>query len=815
MLINDLRFALRLWKRHPGTAAAALLSLTLGIGANGIIFTAVKELFLPRLPVKDASRVVMIYSTTVNRSGELSQYQTTSFPNAMDVRARNDVFAAVSIVIDTGIAVEIERATTSALLHLVSGDHFSVLGVDAAMGRTLRPDDEAHPESIPPVVVSHSFWRTAFGGGAAIGKAIRLNNRPFVVVGVTPEDLHDVGALGSADLWVPLSAHEQLLTGNLQQWFTLRAARVCTMVARLQPGVSPAAAEGSLGALGAALAAEFPNDNTGRGFMIVPLDRTVVAPSQWRTYALAGTLLSAIVAVVLVIACANVANLLLGRAMERRREFSVRLALGASRRRLIVQVLTEGAVLSAAAAALALLCASLSRSALLRFIPPTLRPNLEFAVDERVLAFTLAVSLAATIVFGLVPALRASQTDAAATLDNATLPLARAHLSGVRGVIVVQAALSYVAVVVALLFVRSLVNARAADLGFEVAREVVIGLDLGVRGDDEARSWQRLAAVLARVRALPSVEAASAADSRPLRGGFRRTTFPAGVDVNDPSNGRLNATFGVAPGFFATAGMRLQHGRDFTDGDGREAPMVAVVNDTAARTMWPGGDPVGQRMRFLLQTGDVTVVGVVNTVTLTTLGEPPQPAIYFPLRQHPARQVALYVKARSDAAAAAADVVSAVRSVDPHIDPGRVRAGEQVVDDVLVARRIGARLLSIFGALALLLSAVGVYGVAACSVALRTREIAIRRALGATRLRIVRMVVAQAAAPVAAGLAVGLFAAAAGTRALIALTFGVGRFDPFSFIGAAVVMLLIPVGASLIAGSRSVRRDPMDALRVG
>ena len=813
-MLSDVRFALRMWRKFPGTGAAALLSLTLGIGANAIIFTFVKEMFLPRLPVRAASQVVMVYSTTVNRSGDVSQYQTTSFPNALDVEERNDVFAGVSIVIDSAVGVEVANATTSALLHLVSGRHFAVLGVTAQLGRTLTPADDAERAAIPPVVLSHSLWRARFGGSqAAIGAPIRLNKHAFVVVGVAPADFHDVGALGSADLWVPLAAHDQLLTGNLRDWFTLRAARVCTMVARLKPGISVAAADASLRLLGGALAGEFPED-AGRSFMVVPLDHTIVPPSQRRTYVLAGWMLSAVVGVVLLIACANVANLLLGRATERQREFSVRLALGASRRRLVAQMLTEGLVLSTAAAALSLLTTFVGRAALLRFIPTALRPDLPYAVDDRVLTFTLIVSIVATAAFGVVPALRASQTDAAATLDHATLPVRRQAVA-VRGVVVAQIALSYVAVVVAVLFVRSLLNAQDADLGFEVAREVVMSLDLAARGYDEEHAQQVIASVLDRLRTQPGVEYASAADSAPLRGGFRRTTFAAGADMSDPSSGRLNTTFSVAPGFFAAAGMRLERGRDFTDCDSAGAPMVAIVNDTAARTMWAGADPIGQHLRFLLESWDVTVVGVVNTITLSSLGEAPQPSVYFPLRQHPSRQLALYIKARSNAVTAAADAISAVRSVDPELRPQRVRVGQQVVDDVIVARRIGARLLAIFGSLALMLSTVGAYGVAAYSVALRAKEIAIRRALGATRLRIVRMIVAQTAAPVVSGLGLGVLAAGAGTRALVSLMFGVAPIDPFSFTSGALAMLLTPIAAALVAAARSTQADPMEALRSG
>jgi predicted permease len=815
VLANDLRFAVRLWKKTPGAATVALLSLTLGLGANAVIFTFVKELFIPRMPVRNVSEVVMVYSTTTNRSGELSQYQSTSYPNAQDYRDLNDVFSGLSIIIDTSAQLDTGGIRTAAAAHLVSGNYFSLLGLVPTIGRTLAADDDSHTAATPPTVLSHALWTGKFGSNTSVlGTPIRLNNRTFVIVGVAPADFHDVGALGTADVWVPITAHEQLLTGNLQQWLNLRAARVCMMVARLKPGISLTAAQASLSLVGSALAQQFPSDNAGRNVMVVPLTHTAIAPSQRSTYVLASELVSGIAGLVLLIACANVASLLLARALQRRREFSVRLALGASRARLVVQLLTEGVLFAAVAAVLAIGFAYSARVALLQFVPLSLRPNLTFSVDYRVALFTAAAALVSTIMFGLAPAWQASQCDGSATLDHVAPPRQNSRILGIRGsIVVLQIALSYVALAVAALFVRSLLKAQVADPGFEVSREVVVNLDLAEPGYDGRRSQQFLAVLLDRVRALPSVEHASLADSAPLAGGFRRTTFPAGANMSDPATGRLNTTINVAPGFFAAAGLRLLRGRDFTEHDDARSAMVAIVNEAAANAMWPSADPLGQRLRFLLQTWDVMVVGVVNTVTLRTIGETPQPIVYFPLRQHDTRQVVVYAKARSDAAVTAADLSAAVKSLDPMLQPQRVRVGEQIVGDLFVARRIGAGLLVVFGALALVLATIGAYGVASYSVTERTREMAIRRALGASRFSVMGLIVAQGAAIGIIGVVIGMLTAAAATNVLVGLTFGVGRLDVASLVGAATLMFGGVLVASLVAARRATQLAPMEALR--
>jgi predicted permease len=442
---QDLRYAVRSLARTPGFTAVAVLSLTLGIGANALIFTFVKALFWPSMPVRNASEVVVIYSTTRNRNGDVTSYQSTSYLNARDYRERNDVCSGLSIVIDTPATLDGADTSAQVLVHAVTGDYFEVLGVQLAQGRGFVADDDRTSGARPVTVLSHALWTERFGANPAIiGASIRLNQHAYTVIGVAPAILHGIGALGNPDLWVPMAMHEALLTGNDKDWFNLRAARVASMVARLKPGVTPSIAQRSLRALGVQLEQEFPNDNAGRNVIVVPLDQTVVPPAQRPVYLLCGVLLWVIGGFVLLIACSNVTNLLLARALQRRREIAVRFSLGASRARLVRQFLAESLLLAVVASGCGLIGASWGRDWLVTVLPADLRHDLTFTLDTRLWVYTAGLVMLVTFLSGLAPALQASNTVTAGAMpDGAEPPSRRVRWLSVRGgLVMAQVALS-------------------------------------------------------------------------------------------------------------------------------------------------------------------------------------------------------------------------------------------------------------------------------------------------------------------------------------------------------------------------------------
>lgn len=812
--VQDLRYGLRVLAKSPGFTAVAVLSLTLGIGANTTIFTLAKAIFLQSVPVKDPSRVVSLYSTAQSRGGPLQEYLPTPVPNAIDYREKNDVFSGSAIAIFTAMNLTISGQQQQVFGQVVNANLFEVLGAQPVLGRSFSAEEDVSPR--PVVIISYALWGRQFGKDPQIlGRPIQLNQQEYNVIGVMPSAFHDVGVLGSPDLWIPMPMHDQALTGVAKDWFNLRAFRMSSMVARLKPGVTLAQAQASIHTLGLQLEKEYPKDNGGRNEELVPIDQTNIPPQLRSVFVRAGTLMSVIVGLVLLIACANVANLLLARATQRQREIGVRLALGASRTRLIRQLLTESLLMALSAGLLGVILAFWGRRLLVSLLPPQIAGRLDLSLDGRVLLYTLALSLVATVLFGLVPALEASKSDRTAALKDRTgAPTGSARWYGLRGVLVmVQVALSLIALVGAGLFIHSLSNAQKINPGFEVQHELVMFLNLGAQHYAEPQAEQLYKDLPERLRQLPMVQDASVSDTPPFSGGISRTTFTDGVDSTDPRNGKLTPIINAQPGYFSATGMTLLRGRDFSQSDDEKGTMVAVVNRALTEQMWPGQDPVDKHLHFLGEPWDVIVVGEVNTVKYQTLGEPPQAIVYMPLKQHYSPFVALFVHTKSDPSSAIPTVRSTVQSLAPSVPLTNVQTVGQVLVQSLTAPRVGAELLGGFGLLALVLAAVGTYGVMSYSVGQRSQEIGIRMTLGAQPSDVLRLILGAGLAMVCSGVAVGLMVSSLLARSMNALLYGIGVFDAPSFLITAALLIAVAMAACYLPARRAMHVDPIVALR--
>jgi predicted permease len=815
---EDLRYAARLLMKSPVFTLAAVASLGLGVGANTTIFSLVNEVLLNPLPVQEPSRVVSLYTTDAKNQARFQGFMAMSYPNFRDYREQTaQVFSGVAASLFVPLSLTSGGDPEQVFGELVTGNYFDVLGVRAAAGRTFSftaAEDEqlgAHPV----VVLSDGLWKRRFGASPAIvGGVIELNRQRYTVLGIAPPRFRGVNALGGPALWLPVSARNQVLTGFAAENFDDRRALLLNVVARLKPGVEARQAEAAVATIAAGLEKAHPKENDSRSATLGPL--TGLNPEFRRDVSLAGAVLMGVVALVLLIACANVANLLLARAAGRRREIAIRISLGASRGRLVRQLLTESALLGLLAGAAGLVIAKVSQDLLWSMRPPFLNADaLDLGLSRTVLAFTLLVSLFTGLVFGLVPALQLSRPQLVDHLkDRTNRPSGYGRLFALRNVLVMaQVALSLVTLVGAGLFLRSLQNAQRTDPGFDTAHLLLLSFDAGAEGysGESAVAFQRT--VLDRVRALPTVKGAVLGSSGLFDGGFSRTVFPEGVDQNDRRNGRLTPLNQVGPGYFETVGIPIVRGRGLSDTDRAGAPMVAVVNETMARRLWPDQEPLGKRFRCFGEDWIIEVVGVARDAKYFTIGEDAQPFFYLPLSQHPSAAATLHVRTAGDPAAAVGTVRGQVQSLDPRMPITNVQTIRQLFDQALWAPRMSARLLGAFGALALVLAAIGVHGVVSYSVAERTHEFGIRMAMGARPVDMLRMVMRQTLLTASIGAAVALLFAYAVTRGLGNLLIGVPAGDPVTFGGTLAVILAAALAASAWPAWRASRIDPLVALR--
>jgi predicted permease len=814
--LQDLRYAVRLLRRNPLFALTAVLSLAIGIGANTTIFTIANALlFKPPLGVADASRLV-----DVGRSQDGQGFDNDSYSNYLDIRARNTVFSGIYAYRLGPEPMSLRGKDGAERIYgeMVSTNYFNVLGTPPHIGRLFTSDDSEQPAATPLAVLSHRFWMRRFNGDPAIvGQTLVLNGRPFMVIGVTPEGFHGTTVLTS-DLWVPVNMVGELASRLPPAILTSRESAWLVMGARLKPGVTVGQAQAELANIGRALEQEFPDANRGKGLRVVA---SSPVPGDGAPVAAFMAVLMAIVMLVLAIACANVAGVLLARATTRRREIAVRLAIGAGRGRLIRQMLVESTLLFLIGGSGGLVLARLMTGALLSLLPAVPLPiDVTLALDGRAVVFTLTLSLVAAILSGLAPAFHASRAEVVGALKSDTQGgPERIWLR--HAFVVSQVALSIVLVVGAGLFARALQRASEIDPGFDPHGVELATLDLSLGGytADTGRVFAR--ELIRRVRETPGVQAAALSAVMPLgdRGiGLGGLAVP-GVELR---NGRrfFDVDWNViTPGYFATMKMALLTGRDFSDADREGTPSVVIVNETAARQWWPRQDALGKTL--LQETGrpdapdavrTLTVVGVARDSKYRNLGEDPRPFVYVPIQQQYMSRTVIAARS-AHGQRLAGQLRALLASMNPNLPIVQALTFDAYSQLGLLPQRIAASVAGSLGLVGVLLAAIGIYGVTAYMVSSRTREIGIRMALGAERASVVRMVLRQGLTLTMIGAAIGLAVAAAASRLLGSLLFGVGATDPLTFIGSTLLFFVVGAAACYVPARRATAIGAMDALR--
>jgi len=822
-MFQDLRFGVRMLLKHKGFTLIAVLTLGLGIGANTAIFSLASAMLLRPLPVPQPEQVVAI-----GRGDGMAD--PLSYPDFLELRARNTVFAGLAAHTLTGLSFSDGDRSAMIAGELVSANYFDVLGVRPALGRSFSPEEDRTPGAHPVAVVTHRFWQKHLAGDSnVIGKTILLNRQRFTIIGVTPAGFTGAITPFAADVWMPAMMLPQMMP-NFAASLSRRRDELFSGLGRLEPSITLAQAEAEVETINRQfdLADPPPNSSQQADFIA---SRTLklshvqgISIPHFRRMAKVGTaLLFAVVGTVLLIACANVANLLLSRAAARRKEIAVRLALGAGRWRLVRQLLTESALLALLGAAVGLLFAFWINRALMAFEPPlpgSWNFNLDLRLDATALVFTLALSLATALAFGLVPALQASKPNLAAALKDEMGAEGRRVWRRLRwlnprnALVVAQVAVSLVLLISAGLFIRSLQYAQRIDPGFEIKNRLTLEINLEMQGYDETKGKAFARQVVERLAALPGVESASAVNALPL--GVRGEAAPVFVEGREiPAEGREQYVEDQIVGhdYLHTMGTRLLSGRDFTALDAAGAPRVAIINQAMARRFFPGEEAIGKRFR--VGAPDSTpweVVGIAGNV-MFRLDEEPRPAMYRPLAQQRVRWITLVAHTAGDSKSLLAGFRREIQALDATLAAQEIKTLEEVVAFSLWPARMAAGLLSVFSLLGLLLASIGIYGVMSYAVAQRTREIGVRMALGAQSSDVLRLVLRQGVALALIGATIGLGLALAATRLLTGLLYGVKAADPLTFGFVSLLLVGVAVVACYLPARRATKVDPLVALR--
>jgi macrolide transport system ATP-binding/permease protein len=805
---RDVRYALRLLTRNAVFSTVVVVTLALGIGLNTAVFSAVHTLLFRPLPgVLEPDRLVQLY-----RSHPALDYGSNSIPHFRDVRDRSgDVFEGVAAWRFLPVHMSAGGSTQRVMGQLVSAEFFRVLGAPMALGRGFLPEDDVAPGSHAVAVLGHATWRTMFGGDpSVIGRSVILNGRSYEVVGVAGAGFRGPIAVIEPALWVPLMQLDDFMPGSAG-YFEARGNSFLQSFARLRPGVSVEQARERMDALAAELSEEFPGSYVDQGIRLVPQEEAGMNPQWQGTQRALSAVMMAVVGMLLLIACVNVANLMMARARSRSREMAVRLSLGAGRLQLVRQLLIESLLLALVAGAVSLLLAAIVIRALNGVSLPIDVPlSLDLQLSAPVLTFTLTLSLATGVVFGLVPALQATSPALVPALKGDSPRGSRSRAS--RLLVVGQVALSLVLLIAAGLFVRSLAAAMDIEKGFDESNLLLGTVDPGLQGYDRARAETFYTTLTQRLSAHPGVDAVALAEMVPLVPGEQQR----GVSVpgHEPAPGEnMNFDYNIiTPGYFAALRIPLLRGRGFGARDEANAPAVVVINESFAGRFWPGEDPIGRTV--VVTNREHTVIGVVPTGRYRTLAEAPLPFYYLAHAQWWNWQMTVHVRTSGDPAQFASTLRAAVHALDPDLPLADVRTMTESLGVTLLPARLAGIVLTAFGLLGLALAAVGIYGVMAYSVAQRTREIGIRMAVGAARGQVVGALMRQGLVLVAVGAALGLAGGWAAWRLVRGMLHGATTPDLLTFTAVPVLLTAVAALAIWIPARRAAGIDPVTALKL-
>ena len=809
-LTRDLSYARRMLLKRPGLTLIAIVTLALGIGANTAIFSLVNTVLLRPLPVDRPEQLISLNSASL--TGE-NNIPTLSYPNYRDYRDRNDVLAGLLCYRFAPISLSNNGVNERMWSYLASGNYFDVLGVTPALGRFFTQDDDKVPGANPVAVITYICWQKRFAGAPdVIGKTVIINGRNFSIIGVAPRGFHGSEISYVPEMWFPVMMLSQIEPGN--NYLEDRDSANLFVQGRMKPGVTMPQAESALKNIAAQLASEYPNENENKTVSLSP-PGLFGAFMRGPILSFAGVLM-AVVGLVLLLACTNLANLLLARATERRKEIAIRLAIGASRSRLIRQLITESILLATVGGALGLMLAYWLVDAMMAFKPPIDIPlSTELHIDYRVLLFTAGVSVITGVVFGLLPALQATNPDLVPALkdENSIGGYRRSWLRN--GLVVFQVSLSLLLLICAGLVLRGLQRAQLLNPGFVAQHAIEMSFDLALQGYDGPRMKQFKRELIERVRAVPGVEYAGLSNFVPLSMNINTNNiYVEGAPQERGANVPQAMTSNASPGFVPALGAELLEGRDFTEQDGDSRPRAAVINETFAHRFWPGQSAVGKRFSLEGSAGPwVDVVGVMRDGKYFSLSEEATPFVYLNLRPENGGYLTLIVRTASEPRSVIGALRSEFQQIDANMPVYSIRTMTEHMDLSLFPARVAATLLGSFGLLALILAAIGIFGVMSYAVSQRTREIGIRMALGANAGGIFRLVVGQGLRLIVIGLGIGLAGAFAGTRLMSSLLYGVSATDSVTFALIALLLTGVALIACYLPARRATKVDPMIALR--